>query len=264
VENYRPDLLYIDDFDIPAPAMEACKLLHENSLKQHGSIETIITTKKAEPRAGTILDFEKGIADGMKSEYWQTDTSMNGAWFLKKEADKDNLSHNARTLKELLVDIVSKRGVLMLNLAINHDGSIPADQFAIMEEFGAWLNINSEAIHETEPWKIYGEGGESAGGNFNERTINSTPWSHDVHRFTCNKDKKTLYIHIFGNPAGRQLTIGSLADKSLFAGTVEKISLLGSPASVEWSMQSDGLHINMPAEVPFNDCNVLKVQTTGL
>jgi alpha-L-fucosidase len=242
--------------------VEAVNRLFENSFKKHGSIQAIITTKL--PQAGTILDYEKGIAEGIQPEYWQTDTSFDESWFLKKTEDKDKLHHNARTLKELLVDIISKRGVLMFNIAVNHDGSIPADQFAIMEEFGAWLNANSEAIHATEPWKTFGEGGEAAAGHFNERRVESTPWTHDVHRFTCSKDHKTLYIHVFGDPAGKELMIGSLANKAFFRGKVKNVSLIGSNEKVQWSMKPQGLTIQMPEKLAFTDCNILKVTTSGL
>ncbi|KAA6300202.1 MAG: hypothetical protein EZS26_003653 [Candidatus Ordinivivax streblomastigis] len=259
VENYRPDVLYFDWKKIPPSAMEACKRLYANSLNKHGNIQSIITVKS--PQAGTVLDFEQGIADGLQPEYWQTDTSFTEKWFLKAN---DPLRQNARSLKELLVDIVSKRGVLMLNLAIYPDGSIPADEFAVMEEFGAWLNANSEAIHETEPWKIHGAGGKAPGGHFNERSVKSDPWSHDVHRFTCNKDGKTLYVHIFGDPAGKEIHISELADKNLFSGKIKKVSLIGANHSIKWSVKPQGLSVVMPDKLAFSDCNVLKIKTTHL
>jgi alpha-L-fucosidase len=254
VENYRPDILYFDWERIPGPAIEACKRLYANSLKEHGVIQTIVTVKK--PQAGTLLDFERGIADGLQDEYWQTDSSFTQQWYLKSD---DQLRHNARSLKEMLIDIISKRGVLMFNLPVNADGSIPADQIAIMDEFGAWLNDNGEAIYATEPWKIYGAGGETVGGHFNERTADSAPWSDDVHRFTCSKDGKTIYIHIFGNPATKAIRIKELADKNLFTGKVKKVSLIGCSETLKWSMKSDALLVNMPPKMAFKDCNILKV-----
>jgi alpha-L-fucosidase len=212
---------------------------------------------------GTVLDFEMGIADGMPEEYWQTDTSFHRDWFLKTEENAE-LNHDARTLKELLVDIISKRGSLLLNVAVYPDGSIPDDQFAILEEFGKWLNANSEAIYATEPWKIYGEGGAADGGKFKERRVSSEPWDYSVHRFTCNKDRKTLYIHIFGEPAGKEITISSLANKKLFKGKVKKVSLVGGSDEIKWAMKTQGLSIQMPEQLSFTTCNILKVNTSGL
>jgi alpha-L-fucosidase len=262
VNRYQPDMLYFDDGEIiPAAMKDACVQLYENSLKKHGSIQAIIAIKG--DKQGTIHDYEMGIAAGMAKEYWQTDTSLNKDWFLRTEDHE--LNHNARSLKELLADIVSKRGCLLLNIAVNPDGSIPADQFAIMEEFGQWLNPNGEAVYATEPWKIFGEGGESGGGHFSERRVTSEPWNHNIIRFTCHKDKKTLYAFVFGNPAGREITVGSLANKQLFRGKVKNVSLVGGgDVSLNWSMKPQGLSVLFPEKLAFADCNILKINTTGL
>ncbi|MDR0845491.1 MAG: alpha-L-fucosidase [Tannerella sp.] len=259
VENYRPDMLYFDNSSIPECAIDPCAKLYENSKKRNGSIQTIVTVKS--PQQGTVLDFEKGIADGIADEYWQTDTSMNEDWFYKQDVDVNNLHHDARSLKELFIDIISKRGALLLNVAVYADGSIPADQYAILEEFGEWLNANSEAIYGTTPWKTFGKGGESKGGHFNERRVTSEPWDYNVHRFTQSKDGRTLYIHIFGNPAGKELVIDALANKALFRGKVKNVSLIGSNAKVKWSIKPQGLNVRIPEKLAFTDCNILKVTT---
>ncbi|MDR2466100.1 MAG: alpha-L-fucosidase [Prevotellaceae bacterium] len=254
-ENYRPDMLYFDDDEIPALATEACRRLYENSLKTHGSIQAVVTVKKEQK--GTLRDYEKGIADGIRNEYWQTDTSLNEDWFLKADVDKNGLRHDARTLKELLVDIVSKRGVMLLNIPVNADGSIPDDQAAIMEELGAWLRVNGEAIYETVPWKTYGENGDASGGHFNERTVKSAPWNHEVVRFTANKKGTIIYVHVFGNPAGKELSIASFANPTKTKTKIRNVALLGSDAKIKWTMKPDGLHVSMPETLPCKDCNVL-------
>ena len=260
VTHYQPDILYFDNKTIPESMIEACEKLYYASLQKNGSIQTIITVKG--PQQGTVLDYEKGVAEEMLDDYWQTDTTLAEDWFLKPNPDgSSDFRHNARSLKEMFVDIISKRGILLLNVAVRADGSIPSDQFEVMEEFGAWLKGNSEAIYETQPWKIYGEGGVTTGGHFNERGVNSEPWDHRILRFTCNKAQTVLYVHTFGNPSGKQIVVGSLsADSGLFSGKIKKVSLIGSNASVKWSLENDGLHINMPNKLPFKDCNVVKIK----
>jgi alpha-L-fucosidase len=267
VENYKPDILYFDNGDIPAPAVAACEQLYRQSMDKKGRIQAVVTVKK--PQTGTVRDFEKGIADGIQDDDWQTDTSLDGAWFLKpldeeagteKSSASGNLRHNARTLEELFVDIISKRGVLLLNLPIFPDGSIPREQMDIMNEFGDWINAHSEAIFATIPWKIYGKGGKTAGGHFNERTVAAQPWNEEVYRFTCSKDGKTLYVHIFGHPAGKEITIGELADKTLFGGKVEKVLMVSTNKPVAWEMKPAGLSVKMPDKLGFPHCNVLKIK----
>lgn len=264
VVNYRPDVLYFDDGQIPEPMKEACARLYNDSLTKYGSIQTIITVKQPQP--GTVLDYEKGVADSIRDDYWQTDTTLAEDWFLKPNPDGSSaMRHNARSLKELLVDIVSKRGVLMLNIAVRADGTVPQDQVVEMNELGAWLQGNGEAIYNTHPWKVYGEGGAASGGAFKERGISSVPWNSDVQRFTCNKDNKTLYVHLFGDPSEKEITISSLAkSKGLFNGKIVKVSLIGQKGRITGSVHDKGLIINMPPKLAFRDCNVLKVETSGL
>jgi len=264
VTKYKPDILYFDDAQIPSTMVPACKELYKESLTRNGSVEAIITVKQ--PQKGTILDFEKGVAEDIQDECWQTDTTIADDWFLKTNPDGSSIMlHNARSLKELLVDIVSKRGVLLLNIAMHPDGTIPHDQLIVMDELGKWIEGNGEAIFETHPWKIFGEGGTTAGGHFKERRISSTPWDFNIYRFTCHKNNKVLYIHIFGDPAGKVVTINSFAsNKGLFTAKVTNVILIGSKKSVKWTLTNSGLCVNMPDNMGFRDCNVLRVETSGL
>jgi len=262
VTQYQPDLIYFDDGLIPQPMVEACEKLYRDSLQKNGSIQAVVTVKS--PQQGTVLDIEQGVTEELRADYWQTCSTLADHWFLKPNPDgSSNFMHNVRSLKELLVDIVSKRGVLLMNVAVRADGSIPSDQYAVMEEFGDWLKANGEAIYDTEPWKTHGEGGATFAGSYNERGVKSEPWDHRVLRFTCNKTQTVLYVHTFGNPAGKEVVVGSLAaDKGYFSGKIKHVSLIGGHAISKWSMKSDGLHVVMPDNLTFKDCNILKIQIT--
>ena len=263
VEHYKPDILYFDDSKIPEPIMLACQKLYLNSYKKNGSNQAVITVKS--PEKGTVRDVEKGVSEGLLPKYWQSETTLAEDWFFKPKADgSSQLRHNVRSLKELLVDVISKRGSLMVNVAVGGDGSIPQDQFKIMNEFGQWLKANSEAIYGTEPWKIYGEGGEIKGGHFNERGIESKPWDSSVFRFTRDKKNKILYVYIFGNQCSNVLLIKSLAERKQFAAQIKHLSLIGSNQKIHWELTPNGLSVEMPNKLPYQDCNVLKIKTTNL
>ena len=60
-------------------------------------------------------------------------------------------------IKEL-IDIVSKNGNLLLNIPLKGDGSPDDDELKFLEELTRWMDINSEGIFGTRPWKVFGEG----------------------------------------------------------------------------------------------------------
>ncbi len=262
--NYRPDLVYFDDANVPDAMKPACALLYNESRQRSGAIEAIVTVKH--PEQGTLLDYEKGVAEDMMPDYWQSDTTLAEDWFLKPNADGSSaMRHDARSLKELLLDVISKRGVLLLNIAFRADGTIPEDQAAVMEEFGAWVAANGEAIYGSRPWKVYGEGGKTEGGHFKERIQSSPAWGPDVLRFTTDKAGRVLYVSVFGDPAGKEVLVKSLSPaEKLFAGKITDVSLIGSDEKIGWSLKEDGLHVKMPGRLAFKDANILKLETTGL
>jgi alpha-L-fucosidase len=271
VRNYQPDELYFDDHGEIFPSFEpACAALLTESAQRNGSIQALITMKTdlktGHLPVGTVNDIEKGGAEKLEDDWWQTDTTLAGDWFLKPAADgSSRMRHDVRSLVEMLVDIVSKRGVLLLNVAARADGTIPDDQAQVLDALGTWLRANGEAIYGTRPWRIYGEGGMMKGGRGNERGIDSKPWGADVQRFTVNQAGTVLYVHIFGAAANRKVVVNALAAaRGLFTGTVQAVSVLGCSDRPTWSSEPDGLHVTLPNKPGFADCNVLKIEASGL
>ena len=52
-----------------------------------------------------------------------------------------------------LIDIVSKNGVMLLNVGPKPDGTITDEETAVLNEIGDWLKTNGEGIYDTVPWK---------------------------------------------------------------------------------------------------------------
>ena len=271
VRKYQPDELYFDDHgDIYKAFEPACAALLIESAQRHGTNQALITmktnSKTGELAPGTVNDIEKGGADKLEDDWWQTDTTLAADWFLKAADDgSSRLRHDLRSLTEMLVDIVSKRGVLLLNVAARADGTIPDDQVEVLDGLAAWLRINGEAIYSTRPWRIYGEGGAVKGGRMNERGIKSAPWGAEVQRFTASQDGKVLYVHLFGESASRKVVVGALAaDRGLFTGKVNQVTLLGSPDRLTWSHETNGLQVTIGNQSGPTPSRVLKIETSGL
>jgi len=65
---------------------------------------------------------------------------------------------SGRKAIQLLVDIVAKGGNLLLNIAPSPEGEWQPGAYALLQEFAAWMRVNSEAIYGTRAIAPYKEG----------------------------------------------------------------------------------------------------------
>ena len=100
-----------------------------------------------------LLDHERGVADGIAANPWQTDTCI-GQWHYKRGSKYKT----AKKVIDLLVDIVSKNGNLLLNFPLPNSGELDPEEMIVLEGITEWMAVNSEGIYCSRPWKIYGEG----------------------------------------------------------------------------------------------------------
>jgi len=153
----------------------------------------------------------------------------------------------------LLVDIASKNGVLLLNIAPLADGSIHPEQQKTLRETGQWLATNGAAIFGTRPWKthyqgdapnFYPKGQEVAHSGFAE-------FGADDFRFTRSKDGRTLYVIAMGRPTG-DVVIESLPVSELEPGAVA--TCLGTEKTMALQRNADGNTL-IPAALTGNTTN---------
>ena len=58
---------------------------------------------------------------------------------------------------QMLVDIVAKGGNLLLNIAPSPEGEWQQGAYDLLKEYGAWLDVNGEAIYKSEPIEPFKE-----------------------------------------------------------------------------------------------------------
>jgi alpha-L-fucosidase len=207
-----------------------------------------------------VRDFEMSQAAAIEPDPWQTDTCIGG-WHYSRAILENHRYRTPQSMINLLVDVVSKNGNLLLNIPLPGHGKPDDDEIAFLDKFGGWMALNGEAIYSTRPWKISGEGPtKSSGGSLYG---GSTPRfvASDV-RFTIRGD--ALYAIALAWPEDRKLTIKALAANSPhYRGEIARIGLLGSESTLVWSRNTDGVTVTLPERPPCDYAHVLKINPLG-
>ena len=206
------------------------------------------------PLGSAVLDVERRGMKSIEKKLWQNDTSLGKkSWGY----DPNEEYRTPNQVIDMLIDIISKNGVLLLCVGPKADGSIPKYAQNSILEIGQWLKINGEAVYATRPWTIYGEGPTvpSEGPNGDEVEYNS----EDI-RFTRSKDKKNLYVTFLGYPENAR--VPSLANLELK--DLKQITLLSTGEKLKWNQKKDGLSVDFPNNISKLDfAYVVKMEFGG-
>jgi alpha-L-fucosidase len=262
VTQYEPDLLYTDG-GIPFgdDGLAIVAHLYNTSARRHGGNAEAIYNSKSRPDSAAgmcVLDVERGLVDSIWPRTWQTDTCV-GNWHYDTRARYKT----AKRVIDMLVDIVSRNGNLLLNFPLPNNGMLDAKELAILEGITAWMAVNGEAIYATRPWKIFGAGPGAEikpvpGQQFNENSRRD--FTAEEVRFTTKGN--ALYAFFMGWPE-KEIVIAPLATGSAnVAGKIANVELLGFAGKIDWKHDANGLTVQLPAQKPCEHAYALKI--TGL
>ncbi|HWC97457.1 MAG TPA: alpha-L-fucosidase [Candidatus Sulfopaludibacter sp.] len=259
VDGYHPDLLYSDSA-MPFENVGRSLIAHyynQDIAKNRGKFEAVYTCKQVSG-GKWVRDIERGVAEGISAEPWQTDTSI-GDWYYRT----GQKYKTSTEIVQMLTDIVSKNGCLLINVVQTPEGDLEPDILKIVDGIAAWTSVNGEGIYGTRPWAVYGEGPSTKAqtkGQFGGlRDVPDKAYAPEDFRFTKSKDGKALYAFCLGTPGG-EMRITSLGRNSkLSEKTVAAVQLLGGKTKLDAKQEDDALVIQVPANLPASPATGFKV-----
>lgn len=209
------------DLDIP-------RLVKEVRAKQP---QVLVVDRGVKGEAQNYLTPEQTIPETGLPYPWETCMTMGEHWSYNSG---DKYKSTNEIIKNL-VDVVSKDGNYLLNVAPRPDGELDSVAYQRLHEIGAWIKTNGEAIYGTRMYKVFGEG-------------------KDI-RFTQSKDGRTQYVFLFNFPKDKVVLTELSFSKN------PKVQLLGSTETITWKHGDRGIEINIPlaAKSASNHVWVLKV-----
>ena len=255
IDQHQPDLLYTDGgISLEQYGLgTVAELYNVGPVSASGHPEAVYFSKTPPDCAtGTcVLDRERGVLDNIAARPWQTDTCI-GQWHYKL----GQVYKTPKKVIDLLADIVSKNGNLLLNIPLPASGEPDAEELRVLEGITQWTSINGEAIYATRPWKINGEGPAmqvvvpSNGKEFDPNEGKKPDLTAADIRFTTKG--KTLYALVQGWPTGKELIIKSLATNSpQQPAKAVDIRLLGREAEpLKFTQDTTGLRVTLPSTKP--------------
>jgi alpha-L-fucosidase len=242
VDNYSPDIIWFDSWLDKIPENYRQKMVAHffNTTVSRGQKPIVAHKQQDLPDSVSILDIEQGGKTDISEDYWLTDITLSHhSWCYINGQTYKNPSLVIRNM----VDVWSKKGVVLLNISPKADGSIPQEQRSVLAAIGKWIDKHKEAVFETRAYSVYGYGeaafkkgefgGQSATTDYNERDI----------RFTLSKDKKNLYVFSLGLPASDS----KLAIRTPIESGVKRVSVVGSGKELEWTVTDKMLTLTTPA-----------------
>ena len=264
IEKYQPDILYSDgalpfgshwygqqaqgineaDYE---KGLKAVAHLYNRSIANHGENRAVYLQKDRRPEifGVGVLDIEKSQLPGIMPEPWHTDTCI-GNWFY----DVHSPYQQPDQIVEMLIDIISKNGCMLLNVLQRPDGTIDEDAEYILAELAKWFETCSEAVYGTRPWRVFGEGDTRVTiDGFREE---KTAWARSDFRFV-QKDG-AVYAFMMGIKPGETAVLRSFANDD-----VHSVELLGV-GQVPFHKEFGVLSVQLPEKLPTNYTNVLKIR----
>ncbi|MBR3149810.1 MAG: alpha-L-fucosidase [Eubacterium sp.] len=238
IDKYQPKIVYFDWWiqnKCFKPYLKKIAAYYYNRADEWGEEVTIDFKHNAYPLSTATLDIERGSLGSVFPYPWQTDTAIGKqSWGYRA----DNEYKTTYEVLTTLIDVVSKNGMLLLNVGPKSDGTFTDEETKVLAETGEWLSTNGEGIYETIPYKFYKEGEhEPSSGMFSEGAV---AYDEKDFRFTY----KNGAVYAFQMKPSKSITLTSFHTDR--CGTcVENVEILGDNEVESFVCDREGLRIEL-------------------
>ncbi|WJH32391.1 alpha-L-fucosidase [Paenibacillus sp. CC-CFT747] len=128
---------------------------------------------------------------------WESVATLNDSWGYKAN---DTNWKTAEAVLRQMIDVLSLNGNFVINVGPTGDGAFDPKSVELLDELGAWMKRNGEAVYGTE-----------------KSPIGKPPWGR------CTVKGSTLYGYLFDPPASGRLVVPGLRNP------VQRAYLLADP-----------------------------------
>ena len=233
LENYGGlDILW---WDTPRGMTEEAARVLQNEVDKYPDLLT--NNRLYRPWPGDFSTPEQHVPPTGLDYDWEVCMTMNTSWGYKWF---DNDWKSAKTLIQMLADIASKGGNLLLNVGPTAEGLIPDSSIVRLQQIGQWMKQNGESVYGTSASPFF-----------------KLPWG----RCTQKTDGKhtLLYLHVFDWPKDEILRVPGLKSR------INDVYLLSNPKQkFAWKFEDGDALIHAPSVIfdPINTVVVVKIKGT--
>ena len=233
IERFKPDLLW-NDITYPASGDLVGVLADYYNTVPTGIINNRWGSKFAAIKGYDTPEYK--VLSKASEQPWESCRGIGNSFGInQQETDVNYISSDK--LIDLFVDIVSKNGNLLLNVGPDAEGNIPEKQLSRLNDLGAWMKINGEAIYSTIPF-----------------TVAEGTSDQDIRiRFT--QKGSNVYMFLLDKPNDKSFTVNNLDTLK-----ISKIELLGTKnIDLVWKKTDTKITIEMPKDYPASSAYTLRI-----
>ena len=239
IDKLQPSILYFDWWihnHTFKPYLKKICAYYYNRAEEWGKEVTINYKHQAFPPTVATFDVERGALTDISPIPWQTDTAIGKySWGYTKA----NRFKNSRQIIRDMIDIVSKNGMLLLNVGPKPDGTITEKETEVLLDIGKWLEKNGEGIYGTTFWRQFGEGKTNNEGGFFKDNEEKKFTSRDF-RFTY----KNGYVYAFQMKSnGKDVRIKAFHKRNPHDFLVNSVTLLETGEKLNFERKDDEMVI---------------------